>query len=162
MANMTVDISRRYKETIGLGLMQYGLVGYTDHQSGSSAYTCYKGAVMMIDQSDVDGYAQPLQSTYTVAPEDIFLGICVEQVSVTSSDTSQGDKKVVVATRGDWCFPVGSLTVTDIGALMYASDDGTLSTTVGDNLWIGHLVNVDDAGAWVRIDLAAGMVSTGA
>jgi hypothetical protein len=162
MANMTADVSRRYKVTDGLGLMEYGLVGYTDHQAGSSAYTCYKGAVMMIDESDVDGYAQPNQSGYTVDPADIFLGICVEQVSVTASDTAQGDKKVKVATRGDWAFPVGSLTVTDIGALVYASDDGTLSTTVADNVWIGHIVNVDATYAWVRIDLAAGMISTGA
>lgn len=159
MSNMTVDISRRYKQTDGLALMQYGLVGYTDVGAGSVAYTCYKGAVMCIDVDDIDGYGQPLQSGITVAAGDIFLGINTEQVSVTAADTSQGDKKVVVATRGDWAFPVGSLTVEDIGAPAYASDDGTITTTSSNNLWVGHIINVDDTYVWVRIDRAAGMPS---
>ena len=162
MTNMTASVSRRYQLNDGLGVREYGLVGYTDHQGGSSAYTCYKGAVIMMDVSDIDGYGQPLQSGYTVAADDVFLGICMEQVSVTATDLLQNAKKVKVATRGDWFFPVASLTVTDIGALCYASDDGTLSLTVGDNVWIGHIVDIDGVYAVVRIDNAAGMVSTGA
>ena len=162
MANMSASINRRYKETLGLGLMEYGLVGYTDRGGGNEVYTCYKGAVIMMDVSDIDGYGQPMQSGITVAADDVFLGICTEEVSVVAADTSQGDKKVVVATRGDHAFPVASITVTDIGALVYSADDGTLHLTVGDHLWIGHIVNVDATYAWVRIDNAAVMVSTGA
>ena len=154
MANMTASTSRPYKgDTAPL---QYGLVNYTDYQSAAKEYYSYKGAVMMIDVSDVDGYAQPLQSGITVASDDVFLGIAMEEVQVKSTDTTDGDKKITVATEGVWGFAVGSLAVTDIGDLAYASDDGTITTTTSNNLWVGQIVGVDSTYVWVDIKLAAG------
>lgn len=155
MANMTASTSRPYKGNTAP--LQYGLVNYTDYQEAAKEYYSYKGAIMMIDVSDVDGYAQPLQSGITVASGDVFLGIAMEEVQVKTTDTTDGDKKITVATEGVWGFPVGdSLAVTDIGDLAYASDDGTITTTTADNLWVGQIVGRDSTYVWVDIKLAAG------
>lgn len=158
MTNMTANVTRPHKGEIEQ--QRYGLVGYTNYQAGSTAYTVYKGAIMMMDVSDVDGYGQPMQSTITAASGDIFLGIAEEKVSITSSDTSDDTKDVLIATSGLWGFPVGSLAVTDIGAPIYASDDTTITTTSTNALWIGTLVNVDATYAWVNIGHAAGRTNT--
>jgi len=158
MTNMTQGLTRPTKGAVEH--QRYGLVGYTDRGSGSEAYTSYKGAIMIMDVSDIDGYVQPHQSGITSASGDIFVGIAVEEVSVTSSDTSQGDKDILVQTRGLVGFPVGSLAVTDIGAPIYASDDTTITTTSSNNQWIGTLVNVDSTYAWVDISHAAGRTNT--
>jgi len=141
---------------------QYGCVGYTAYQSGNTEYTIYKGSIVFMDVSDVDGYAQKLLDTSSVAAAsgDVFLGIACEKVEVTSDDTGNGDKKVKVAISGLWGFPVGSLTVTDIGAPAYASDDGTVTTTSTNNLWIGTIVNVDSDYVWVNIGHAAGRTNS--
>ncbi len=85
------------------------------------------------------------------ASGDIFGGIALEKVAVTSSDTADGSKKVSVARNGVWGFAVGSLAITDIGAAIYASDDDTATTTDTNNWWIGYLVDVDSVYAWVDI-----------
>lgn len=154
MTNMTASKSRPHKGDPKP--LQYGLVNYTDYQSAAKEYYSYKGAVMMIDIDDVDGYAQPLQSGITVASGDVFLGIALEEVQVKSTDTTDGDKKIQVATEGIWGFAKGNLSVTDIGDLAYASDDDTITVTTSNNLWIGQIVGVDDTYVWVDIKLAAG------
>lgn len=158
MANLSADKVRPYKGHVEY--QQYGLVGYTDYQGGSTAHTSYKGSIMMIDVSDIDGYAQKMSSSITAASGDVFLGIAMEQVAVTSDDTAQGDKKIKVATKGLWGFPVGSITVTDIGAAAYASDDDTITTSSSNTLWVGTIVNVDASYVWVDIGHAAGRANT--
>jgi len=158
MANMTASISRRYKgDTQPL---RYGCVGYTDYQSGSTEYTIYKGAIVMMDVSDVDGYAQPRLSAITAASGDVFLGVALEEVDITSLDTAQGDKDILVARGGVWAFAVGSLAVTDIGAPAYCSDDQTITTTSTNNLWVGTIVAVDSTYVWVDIGHASGRTNT--
>ena len=158
MTNMTQNVTRPVKGTVENQV--YGLVGYTDRGGGSEAYTSFKGAIMAIDVSDIDGYVQPHQSGITSASGDVFVGIAEEQVSVTSSDTSQGDKSILCLTKGTVGFPVGSITVTDLGAPIYASDDDAITTTSSNNLWIGRLINVDSINAWVRIDNATGTTNS--
>ncbi len=150
MANMTASASRPHKGDSAP--LYYGLVNYTDYQSSAKEYYSYKGAIMMMDVSDVDGYAQPLQSGITVASGDVFLGIALEEVQIKTTDTSNGDKGITVATDGIWGFPVGSLTVTDIGDLAYASDDQTVTVTTTNNLWIGNIVGADSTYVWVDIN----------
>ena len=158
MANMTASTSRRYK---GPTYPQvYGCVGYTDYQDSAAEYTIYKGAVVIIDVSDVDGYAQPMQSGITAAAGDVFLGVALEEVEITSSDTAQGDVEVLVARDGVWAFAKASLTVTDIGAPIDATDDQVVATSGG--IWIGTLVDVDDTYAWIDIGHAAGHVNSAA
>lgn len=158
MTNMTQGVTRPIKGT--MEHQRYGLVGYTDRGSGSEAYTSYKGAVMIIDVSDIDGYVQPHQSGITSASGDVFVGIATEEVSVTSSDTSQGDKDILCLSVGVVGFPIGSITVTDLGAPMYASDDTAITTTSSNNQWIGTLVNVDSVNAWVDIGHATGRTNS--
>ena len=159
MANMTASTTRPWKG-ITQGLQRYGMVGYTDIQSAAAEYTIYKGAVVCIDVSDVDGYAQPFQSGITAAGDDVFLGVAAEERSVTSSDTSQGDVNILVWTKGKVGFAVASLTVTDIGAPIYADDDQVVTTTSTNNLWIGTLSSVDATYAWVNIEHASGRVNS--
>ena len=154
MANMTASTTRPHKGDTNPWC--YGLVNYTDYQSAAKEYYSYKGAIMMIDTSDVDGYAQPLQSGITVASSDVFLGIALEEVQIKSADTTDGDKEIEVARTGVWGFAKGSLDKTDIGDLAYASDDCTITTTTTNNLWVGQIVDVDDDYVWVDIALAAG------
>jgi len=158
MANMTANVTRPTKGNVDV--QYYGLVGYTDVQGGSLAYTAYKGAIMLMDVSDIDGYAQPMLSTITAASGDVFLGINTSKVSVVAADTAQGDKDVLLATSGLFGFPVGSLVVTDIGAPIYATDDQTIQTSSTNALWIGTLINIDATYAWVNIGHAAGRTNT--
>ncbi len=158
MTNMTQNVTRPVKG--GQEHQKYGMVGYTDRGSGSEAYTAYKGAVMIMDVSDIDGYVQPHQSGITSATGDVFVGVANEKISVTSSDTAQGDKEIIVLSKGVVGWPIGSITVTDIGAAMYASDDTAVTTTSSNNQWIGTLVNVDTVNAWIDIGHAAGRANS--
>ena len=157
MTDLTANVTRPTKGNVQH--LRYDLVGYTAYQSGSTAYEVYKGAPMMLDVSDVDGYAQPAIGSITYANTDVFLGFAVEAVSVTSSDTSNGDKDVLCQTDGYIGIPLGSLAVTDIGAKIYASDTNTFSTSTSDGLWVGTLAAVDSSYAWLDIRLAVGQVS---
>src|SRR5262245_42431052 len=127
MTNLAANITRPQKGDVEH--LQYGLVGYTNYQAGSTAYIAYKGAIMMMDVSDVDGYVQPMQSGISAASGDVFAGIAEEKVAITSADTADGSKVIKCAVDGYWGFPKGSLSVTDIGAPIYATDDTTITTT---------------------------------
>jgi len=155
MANMTVSTTRPHKGDISP--QEYGMVGYTNLGGGSETQTIYKGACVCMDVTDVDGYAQPYQSGITAASDDVFLGVALEEKSTVAANTSDGAVKILVAQSGIWAFPVNSLSVTDIGAPIYAADDGNVVQSSSSNvLWIGYLVNVDATYAWVNIAPAAG------
>lgn len=157
MTNLTQNVHR---DTKGANLnISVGLVGYTAYQGGSTAYTCYKGAVMMLDVSDVDGYAQPMQSGITAATGDVFLGFAAEQVAITSTEASNGAKRILIEQPDLVKIPVGSLTVTDMGAKIYATDDNTFGTSTA-GLWVGTLEYFDaDGYPWLNPRLAYGQVS---
>ncbi len=152
MANMTADVQRLSKNEGRLH--QFGLVGYTNYAGGSAINTIYKGAIVMMDVSDIDGYVQPMLSTITAASGDVFMGIAAEGKATTSADTADNSVKIKLWTKGDFAFAKGALAVTDIGAAIYATDDQSITTTSTNALWIGKLVDVDDTYAWVRIDEA--------
>ena len=158
MANLTASVTLPHKGD--LRPWSYGMVGYTDYAGGSTVYTIYKGSPVCMDVSDVDGYAQPFLSGITAAGDDVFLGVALEEKSVTSADTAQGDKEIAVARGGVWGFPKASLSVTDIGAPIYADDSQVVTSTDTSNLWIGTLVDVDDTYAWVDISHATGRVNS--
>lgn len=157
MTNLTANVTRPTKGKVDH--QRYGLVGYTDYQGGNTAYTTYKGEPMMLDVSDVDGYAQPFKAVAAAVNTDVFLGFAVEQVAITSANTANGAKDILVQTDGLVGVPLGSLTVTDIGAKIYASDSNTFTTTATNALWVGTLANVDANYAWIDLRLSAGQVS---
>ncbi len=158
MANQSNDVQRLSKNESAP--WEYGVVGYTNMQGGSVVHTIYKGAIVMMDVSDVDGYAQSRDSAINATSSDVFLGVAAEKVAVTADDTADGSKKVRVWRKGIFAFPVGSLAKTDIGAPIYASSSQDVTTTSTNNLWIGTLVDVDATWAWVEIDQATGQANS--
>lgn len=151
MAALAASIQRPVKIPPG-GLMTAALklAGYTNRGSGNTAFTCYKGAVLCCDVTDTDGYFGP--KDMNVATGDIFGGIAAEKVAVTSADTGDGSKEITVYRNGVWGFAKGSLAITDIGAVVYASTDNDLTTTSTNNLPIGRIVDVDDTYVWVDVE----------
>lgn len=158
MANLTASVTLPHKGD--LRPWSYGMVGYTDYAGGTTAYTIYKGSPVCMDVSDIDGYAQPFLSGITAAGDDVFLGVALEEKAVTSADLAQGSVEIAVARAGVWGFPKASLSVTDIGAPIYADDSQVVTSTSSNNLWIGTLVDVDGTYAWVDISHAAGRANS--
>lgn len=157
MAVLTASKSRPYRLAHGeLATEQLPLAGYTNFAGGSVAHTVYKGSIVVCDASDTDGYfrAMPLSSSVNMTSSDIFGGVALEKIAVTSAITGDGDAVVTVARNGVWAFPVGSVAQTDIGAAAYASDDNTITTTDTNNLWVGYIEGVDASYVWVNIEPA--------
>lgn len=156
MALLTSDSVRPVRpRSMGLSKRAVKLVGATN---AGGAYTSYHGAILMSDVSLADGYFRPLQPTGTTAvvAGDIFGGITAERIHVGSNNTADGVLKQSLIIEGDVAFPVGSFTIADVGAVMYASDDQTVTTTSTNNLPIGVIVDVDAEYVWVNIDDHAG------
>lgn len=160
MTNLSSDCNRLYKlPPGGLKERQLPLAGYTLFEGGSTTYTVYKGALVFCDANDTDGYFRPVDSAVAVTTADVFGGIAMEQIAITSSDAANGSRKVTVAVNGEWAFAIGTIAITDIGAPIYASDDTTVTTSSNDTLAIGILTNVDSTYAWVDITDYAGLPS---
>lgn len=152
MTNLSNDITRPVRiPSGGLTTATLKLAGYTNYSSGSVAFTVYKGAALMCDVSDTDGYFAPKLSGINAASGDVFGGVALDHVAVTSADTADGSKLCTVATNGVWGFPKGSIAITDIGAPCYASDDATYTTTSTNAIAVGTIVDVDGTYAWVDI-----------
>lgn len=117
-----------------------------------AAYTVYKGAIVMCDVSEGDGYFRNCAGT--PAAGDIFGGIAVSKTVIEATDTANGCKNIDVAIKGAFPFAKGSLTIANIGAPVYATDDNTIQASSTDALWIGYVVDVDDTYAWVDIEKA--------
>jgi len=157
---MTSDVQRPVRVPAGgLTTRKLKLAGYTNAGSGNTAFTVYKGAIVGCDVSDTDGYFRNWDSGITTANSDIFGGIAAEQQSVTSADTADGSVEITVYVNGVWGFPKGNIAITDMGAVAYAADDGTISTATS-GLAMGLIVDVDDTYAWVDIADFAGKVSS--
>jgi predicted RecA/RadA family phage recombinase len=157
MAVLTANVQRPVRiPPGGLFTHEVPLAGYTNFGAGTIAHAVYKGSIVVCDVSDTDGYgrAAPLSSSVNAASGDLFLGVAAEYVSVTSADTADGSKKVLVYRNGVWGFPKGSVAQTDIGAAAYASDDQTITTTSTNNFFVGDIVEVDATYVWVDISRA--------
>ena len=133
----------------GLNLQKVPLAGYTNRGAGNVAFKCYKGAVIVCDVSDTDGYFGP--EDMNSASGDVFGGIAMEFQQVTSDDTADGSVTLMVAANGVWGFPVASVAITDIGATIYATDTDAVTTGSSNAIAIGTLVDYDTTYAWVDI-----------
>jgi hypothetical protein len=151
MTALSADKSRPVKiPPGGLKTFEVRLAGYTNRGSGNTAFVVYKGAVVCCDVSDTDGYFGP--KDMNIATGDLPGGIAAEHVAVTSSDTGDGSKKLTVYANGVWGFAKANLAITDIGAVVYASDTDAVTTTTSNNLPFGRIVDVDDTYAWIDIE----------
>lgn len=158
MADLTANRQRPYSGMTPAKCRRLPLAGYTAYGAGNTAFTVYKGALVACDVSDTDGYYANADSAVTWVAGDIFGGVALERVDVTSSHTANGSLYITVATDGVWGFPVASIAQTDIGAPCYVVDDGQVpQTSSTDALWIGTIVGVDATYVYVDISRAAGM-----
>lgn len=90
----------------------------------------YEGAIVGLNS----GVARPLVAG------DPFAGICNKKADNASG--AQGDVLVEVWRTGDVIMPVTGVTgLSDIGSLVYASDDDTLTLTSTSNTKIGKVVD---------------------
>ena len=133
----------------GIRTAKVKLAGYTNRAGGNVAFTCYKGAVIACDITDTDGYFGPMD--FNAATGDIFGGIAMSKQAVTSVDTADGSVEITVAINVTWGFPVGGCAITDLGAIAYASDDGTITPASSNALNIGTIVDVDATYVWVEL-----------
>lgn len=137
----------------GLRMAKVLLAGYTNYGAGETAFTVYKGALMMSDVSDTDGYFSHIHGT--PATGDIFGGVALDSAVVDSGAAADGAIQITVMASGVIGFPKGSLAITDLGATIYSTDDGTgVTTATTAAMPIGVLEEVDDTYAWINIEPA--------
>lgn len=108
---------------------------YLDIPLGSGE-EIYIGAFVSLDS----GYAAPL------AAGEGFVGIATERKTGGSTD---GAEKVRVWTGGLFQHAVGSVAAANHGAIIYASDDQTLTLTSTSNSPVGRAVSVPETGTAV-------------
>lgn len=119
----------------------------------SAAVHCYRGQPVIIDQDVDNARGTPYVDALTVAATDVFLGIAEEEViAAQSADEDVPATSVELYVEPTIVgFKSAVFTKADLGATVYMSDSGTLSSTVGDNPQIGELYDVRDGFAYVRI-----------
>ena len=99
----------------------------------AASTTIYKGAFVGL----ASGYARGLVAG------DTFVGLAYEGKNNASG--AAGAKQVRCYTLGDFEHTLTGAAVTDIGAAVYASDDGTLTLTSTDNSFVGYMVGLPSA-----------------
>lgn len=160
MADLTANKQRPVRVPPGgLEIRRFPMAGYTNYGAGNTAHTIYKGAPVICDVSDTDGYVRSTAAALAVAATDIFLGIAIERQDVLSGDTADGSVEVSVAVNGVWGFPVNGLAVTDLGATVFMTDSDLPQAASAGKIAIGKLVAIDATYAWVDIHDYAGKVS---
>jgi hypothetical protein len=123
MTTLVTDTPRAYE----LGdVNEYGVIA-TD--------IIYEGAA--VGENGL-GYARPLVAG------DKFLGFAEQNVDNSTGDA--GAYRVRVKTYGKIKLDVGSVTLTDIGKPVFASDDNTFTLTQGSNSYIGRVCRYESAG----------------
>lgn len=159
MTSITSDIQRPVRDLRPGAISGRLLAGAT---AMSGAHKVYHGSLLVSDVSVAAGYfrACPDTSSVNLTTSDIFGGIAMEAQSVAADDLANGLKQCSAAVNGIWGFAKGGLTVADIGKAIYATDDGTLSVTSTNALWIGYLEELDATYAWINIEGAAGRLNS--
>jgi len=160
MTALTANITRKHKSPPGgTHFRALPLIGYTNKAGGDVAHEVYKGSFVFYDANDTEGYRRIVAANTAAA--DTVGGIAIERQSVTSEITADAQKYVTVAIDGVWAFPLGSISIADVGKDIYLSDDNVATTTENSNLhlWIGKLASVDATYAWVDIEPACGKLN---
>jgi 3D (Asp-Asp-Asp) domain-containing protein len=95
----------------------------------------YKGAFVGANSST--GYARPLTA------DDDFLGVAYKQADNTVSGHTAGGITVRLHQSVDIVHTLSGVAATDIGSVVYASDDGTLTLTSTGNSRVGRIVAIE-------------------
>jgi len=160
MTALTKNMSRPHKSPPGgTHFRALPLIGYTNKAGGNVAHEVYKGSFVFYDADDTEGYRRIVAASTTAA--DTVGGIAIERQSITSEITGDAQRYVTVAIDGVWAFPIGAITIADVGKDIYLSDDNVAVTAEAGNanLWIGKLASVDTEFAWVDIEPACGKLN---
>lgn len=101
-----------------------------------TAVRVFEGSAVGADVTT--GFARPLVAG------DPFCGFAESEANNTSG--ASGDIRVRVRTAGEVRLAIAALAITDIGAPVYASDDGTFTLTQSTNTYIGKVVRWEATG----------------
>jgi len=131
----------------------------------AAALTIYKGQPVIINQTVDTVYAVDWEDGTgegVVAATDVFLGIAAEGATVKTSDAEASPETRVSCYVQPTVLGFKSTvyTNTDLGATVYMSDSGVLSTTAADNPQLGTLARVEGGYCYVR--LSTPQICTGA
>lgn len=126
----------------------------------SGAQTIYRGQPLIIDQDADTVNLTGFVDSVTVAATDVFIGIADEGLAVAAGDLEANRRIQVLVGPTIVGFKSAVFTNADLGATVYMSDSGTLSTTAADNPQIGKLHRVEDGYAYV--ELVSPQICTGA
>ena len=95
----------------------------------------YKGAFVGVNSST--GYARPLTAG------DDFLGVAYKQADNTVTGHTAGGIDVRLHQSVDIVHTLSGVAVTDIGSVVYASDDETLTLTASGNTRVGRIAAIE-------------------
>ena len=107
--------------------------------------TVYRGSLCLVNAT---GQLQRLQTAGGVA----FAGMAEAQLN--NAGNAAASSTIVTALRGTFGIPVPSATVSNIGASVYATDDGTFQLTApgtGYTAAIGTIVGVENGLTYVKL-----------
>lgn len=79
--------------------------------------------------SPADGYVRPA----TAAASEVFRGFAEEGFDNTAAGAANGDGNALLRKKGTVVLPITLTGPSDIGATVYASDDGTFTLSAGTN-----------------------------
>ena len=97
-----------------------------------------------------DGFAYPARTLANIT--DLFLGVAYE--TVDNSAGAAGALSLRVEKQGSYVFPIAGAVQTQIGAIVYASDDQTLTAASSTSVVaVGKIREIIDSGD-VRIAIA--------
>jgi len=102
----------------------------------------FKGALVCVN---ADGYAQPADDAEGL----VFAGVAYEECDNTSE--SDGDGQVRVLKTGSFLYAKDSPQQSDMGALMFATDDQTVSPSTDHSIPVGYVVEVPPASVGGRL-----------
>lgn len=108
--------------------------------------TVYLGSVVGVNAS---GQVQRLQTAGTEA-----LSIGIADRALNNAGNAAASATPVVILKGTWRIPVPAATAANIGANVYATDDGTFTLNSGaaGAVLLGTLAGIDNGATFVRIN----------
>lgn len=111
----------------------------------------YRGAICMYNTA---GYLAPAATGAGV----MFAGIAQE--TVDNSGGSAGDLTCKIITEGCFLLTGSGFAQTDVGELVYASADDTITQTSTNNPLVGNIVEyVSSTQVWVKLHPAPGVAA---
>ena len=103
-----------------------------------AATTIYKGSLVT---SDAAGHAIPAANTAGT----FFMGVAMER--------GAAGQTIRVYRRGVFNFAAAGMAITDIGTRVYVGDSATVTTTVGNGIYVGKIMAVDSpTSVWVSLE----------